>query len=222
MLDQLKLWMDPVARPGPEAMAVDEWLLEALGSPVLRVYRWQGEWGSLGYFGKLAEAEAALPGLQWVRRLTGGGLVDHRADWTYTLAIPATSAISRMKGAESYRWIHGILAQTLQGEGMRAALSDGGMESGAALCFQNPVSHDIVGPFGSKLAGAGQRRTQRGLLHQGSVAGVCTAEASSARAIRFARALSRASAEEEISIPQSWIDERVRTRYALPSWTFRR
>jgi hypothetical protein len=43
MFDELKLWVDPVARVAPESMAVDEWLLETAQQPVLRVYRWLGE-----------------------------------------------------------------------------------------------------------------------------------------------------------------------------------
>ena len=39
---KLRLWMDPVRRCGPEAMAVDEWLLETAEIPVLRVYGWAG------------------------------------------------------------------------------------------------------------------------------------------------------------------------------------
>jgi lipoate-protein ligase A len=223
MLEHLTLWMDPVVREGPEAMAVDEWILEnVVGAAILRVYRWDRAWGSLGYFGKLAEAQVAVPGLKWVRRLTGGGLVDHRDDWTYTLAIPAKSAVSRMKGAESYRWIHSILAETLRREGMVAALSDGKVETGASLCFQNPVNHDIVNPEGIKLAGAGQRRTQRGLLHQGSVAGTRTAKASLSRAISLARALCHDFSVDEISIPRSSIMDKVEMRYGLPSWTHRR
>ena len=79
VFENLQLWLDPVARPGPEAMAVDEWLLGEVQVPLLRIYRWQGEWGSLGYFGSLSEAQKNFPGLQWVRRWTGGGTVDHRA-----------------------------------------------------------------------------------------------------------------------------------------------
>jgi lipoate-protein ligase A len=36
-------------------------------------------------------------------------------------------------------------------------------------CFEKPVAWDLVDRQGRKLAGAGQRRTRRGLLHQGSV-----------------------------------------------------
>jgi hypothetical protein len=70
VFERLHLWIDPLERPGPEAMAVDEWLLENATLPVLRVYRWRGEWGSVGYFGKLAEARHSFPGISWVRRWT--------------------------------------------------------------------------------------------------------------------------------------------------------
>jgi lipoate-protein ligase A len=35
-------------------------------------------------------------------------------------------------------------------------------------CFENPVAFDLLAD-GIKIAGAAQRRTQRGLLHQGSI-----------------------------------------------------
>ena len=38
VFERLLLWLDPVKRPGPEAMAVDEWLLETAAQPILRVY----------------------------------------------------------------------------------------------------------------------------------------------------------------------------------------
>jgi lipoyl(octanoyl) transferase len=57
------------------------------GMPVLRVYGWQGNWGSLGYFGKSPKRVAGFPEIDWVRRWTGGGTVDHRADWTYTARV---------------------------------------------------------------------------------------------------------------------------------------
>ncbi|MFT3991228.1 MAG: hypothetical protein QM680_07440 [Luteolibacter sp.] len=166
----MKLWVDPVARSGPEAMAVDEWLVERRLGVVLRVYRWEGDWGSVGYFGKLREAQADFPGLQWVRRWTGGGTVDHRGDWTYSVIVPPGEAAFSWKGAESYRVIHEALAQALGVVGVFARMSSGAEETGASACFENPVCHDLIDARGAKLAGAGQRRTRSGLLHQGSVA----------------------------------------------------
>ena len=220
---KLRLWMDPVKRSGPEAMAVDEWLLETADAPVLRVYGWAGEWGSVGYFGILADAAVSFPGVGWVRRWTGGGTVDHRVDWTYTVVAPQGEPLARWRGAESYRAIHAALAETLVAEGIAARLSAGAEETGAALCFENPVSHDLLGMDGRKLAGAGQRRSRLGLLHQGSVAGVGGDEAlSRRRAENFA---ARLACDWQIypyqPEPQD-IARRIAARYGRAEWTQRR
>lgn len=214
----LLLWLDPVSRPGPEAMAVDEWLLETRDQPVLRVYPWQGAWGSIGYFGDLADAREQFPDLDWVRRFTGGGTVDHRADWTYTLVIPRSEKIATAKGAESYRIIHAALARAL-GSGR---LSDGAHSTGSTACFTNPVAHDIVNTIGHKLAGAGQRRTKHGLLHQGSVAGKCSDRESRQRAIRLAGELSTSWSFAELEPPLELVDHLAARRYGNPVWTERR
>lgn len=222
IFERLALWMDPVNRPGPEAMAVDEWLLETADEPVLRIYGWHGAWGSVGYFGKLDEARASFPGVEWVRRWTGGGTVDHRADWTYTVVAPGRGTLAGLRGAESYRVIHSALAEALVEEGMEARLSTGDEETGAALCFENPVSHDLVGAANRKLAGAGQRRTRKGLLHQGSVAAPCDPAASPARAERLAARLAGEWKPRAFEPPAEIIREKILTRYTAPAWTLRR
>jgi lipoate-protein ligase A len=220
--DFLYVWIDPIRRLGPEAMAVDEWLLEHAEAPVLRVYRWHGEWGSIGYFGSLADAKASFPVLDWVRRWTGGGTVDHRQDWTYSVVAPAVESLSIMRGDRSYRLIHAAVAEALTLEGIEARLSSGEEKTGASLCFENPVNHDLVGKGGRKLAGAGQRRTRSGLLHQGSVAAACSPEDSSARAGRLATALASAWSFKDYSPPEALIAGLLATRYARVDWTQRR
>lgn len=222
-LAQLELWIDPVSRSGPDAMAVDEWLLQTTQVPVLRVYRWLGDWGSLGYFSKLSEAEAAIPGLNWVRRWTGGGVVDHRADWTYSLAIPASEPLARARGLVSYQHIHLILANVIGAEGLVVQLSEGTGKSGAAACFSNPVDFDLVGEAGVKLAGAGQRRSRAGLLHQGSIAVGCgDLRHSLARAQAIAEQLSAmAPLPFSKAVDDQAISEIARSRYAVNSWTER-
>lgn len=221
VFEQLHVWIDPVKRPGPEAMAVDEWLLETVEVPVLRIYGWQGEWGSIGYFGKLASAQTAFPELEWVRRWTGGGTVDHRADWTYTVVAPADSSIAGMRGAESYRILHEALAQALRDESIDAHLSPGADLTGAALCFENPVGHDLIDSVGRKLAGAGQRRTRRGLLHQGSVAAPCDTDVSEKRGGRMAVLIAVRWKKVELQPPTDWIDHNIRSRYGSASWISR-
>jgi lipoate-protein ligase A len=218
-LDSLWLWLDPVERPGPEAMAVDEWLLETATLPVLRVYHWRGDWGSVGYFGCLADAAASFPGVEWVRRWTGGGTVDHRADWTYSVIVPAGSELAKARGTESYRRIHGALAEALRQESKEVILSGGGESTGAASCFENPVCHDLIDVDGRKLAGAGQRRTSSGLLHQGSVAGFCDSDL---RAHRLASCLADSSETKNMSPPPEIIAAKVAARYGLDAWTKRR
>ncbi len=219
----LLLWVDPVRRAGPEAMAVDEWLLETAPLPVLRVYGWAGDWGSIGYFGKIAEATTVFPGLDLVRRWTGGGIVDHRADWTYTLVAPQGEPLAGWRGAESYRRIHEALAETLAAEGIAARSSTGNEETGAVLCFENPVSHDLVGVDGSKLAGAGQRRSRQGLLHQGSVVAECRDEPKSmARAEDFANRLSKSWEPFQFQPDPDDLCLRAGARYACREWTHRR
>lgn len=223
IFEKLLLWVDPVKRPGPEAMAVDEWLLETTRQPVLRIYEWAGDWVSLGYFGKIEEARSAFPGVELVRRWSGGGMVDHRKDWTYTVVAPQGEPVAAWRGAESYRRLHAALVQTLGGEGIEARLSEGFEETGATLCFENPVSHDLLGSDGRKLAGAGQRRSRQGLLHQGSLGvPVANAAASLIRAKDFAGRI--ASEWEMIDLgPQMGdLSNRICTRYASAKWTERR
>lgn len=223
IFDELRLWLDPVRRSGPEAMAVDQWLLETARLPVLRVYGWAGDWVSVGYFGGSGGAAVAFPGVSMVRRWTGGGIVDHRADWTYTIVAPQGERLAGWRGAESYRRIHAALAATLAAERIAVRTSDGREETDAVLCFENPVCHDLLSATdGRKIAGAGQRRSRLGLLHQGSVSLGCGEAESRARAVDFAGRIS--DNWEMIQIhPDSgdisrWVDE----RYALDKWTCRR
>jgi lipoate-protein ligase A len=223
VFEKLQLWVDPLPRTGPEAMAIDEWLLESATCPVLRVYGWEGDWASLGYFGKIAEVRASLPELKVVRRWTGGGLVDHRGDWTYTIVAPQGESLAQARGAESYRRIHEKLLLSLHHEGVEGVMSQGDESTGHSLCFENPVGHDLVAPGGRKLAGAGQRRTKWGLLHQGSVAISCDSmEASARRADDLAAGLS--SKLEPFTTRPDPHDLEMRTsrRYNRVEWMDRR
>lgn len=223
-LEGLQLWIDPQARTGPESMAVDEWL-HGNNRLILRIYRWQGEWGSLGYFGSLAQARYTFPEIQqWVRRRTGGGIVDHRGDWTYSLVIPSAGNDQRLGGAKIYQTIHQALAETLQAEGLNVRLCDGDLDAGLASCFDNPVAYDLVDNSGRKFAGAGQKRNKAGLLHQGSVAlQAATRKLSRERAERLADALSGGKwSEASMEIPADTIQALIDQRYGQVEWTERR
>ena len=152
-------------------MAIDRALMEhAAEGPILRLYRWEPNWGSYGYFQTETEARAAFKNLTWVRRWTGGGVVDHRADRTYTLAIPPWHPVAKLRQDGSYQAIHEGVAEALLAMEIQTNFSETCQPGASAACFEAPVRWDLTGPNGNKLAGAGQRRGRLGFLHQGSVA----------------------------------------------------
>ena len=167
VFQKLAVWIDPVPRDGPDQMACDEALLQMTEVPVLRVFRWSGSWISLGYFTPWQEAAATRPGLPVCRRWTGGGVVVHEKDFTFALVAPRSEEWARRRPEESYRLVHSALAGALREAGGAATVFEG-KARGAASCFEGPVRHDVMDGE-RKIAGGAQRRTKRGLLHQGSI-----------------------------------------------------
>lgn len=167
VFDRLSLWMDPVSRDGPSQMACDEALMAIAEEPVLRIFHWSEPWVSAGYFVPWAEAESARPHLPVCRRWTGGGVVVHENDLTFALVAPRKEAWARLRPEESYRVLHAALVGALREAGIPADLFNLGTAAGAE-CFAGPVRHDVMSGT-RKIAGGAQRRTKRGLLHQGSI-----------------------------------------------------
>lgn len=166
--NQLILHLDGT-HAGPMNMAVDQAWLEHSTVPVLRIYTWDQPTVTLGYAQSLPKLQDALPGWPVVRRWTGGGVVLHQEDYTYSVIVPPADPWSETTALESYRRIHGSLAEALSANdhpGCRLALQEDVIE--APFCFVAPAVHDVIRGT-SKVAGAGQRRGKLGLLHQGSV-----------------------------------------------------
>ena len=160
----LTLCLDPLPRAAAMNMAVDQALLETTQEPVLRVYQWDKPSISIGYSHDLQALKDSLPAWPVVRRWTGGGVVWHDSDTTYSLIVPTSDPWSRTRPLDSYQLIHRSLADRM-GDGLLAG--DAERKEGS-LCFQAPALHDIMRE-GEKIAGAGQRRSRHGLLHQGSI-----------------------------------------------------
>jgi lipoate-protein ligase A len=145
-------------------MAIDEALLREVREPVLRIYEWNIPAVSLGYF-----QPAALAGERpFVRRYTGGGLVDHAHDVTYTIVLPRAHPWLELSMPESYRIIHQGVQAVLTASGIASELTPAAQAVESDACFQKAVRFDVVAGA-SKLSGAAQRRTREGLLHQGSI-----------------------------------------------------
>lgn len=155
---------DPLPHGAALNMAIDEVLLRSAQVPLLRFYTWSRPALSFGYFGRWEQAAQAAQGRELVRRWTGGGMVPHGSDLTYTLIVPRGHAFAAQAPLETYQAIHAVVAQAL-GD---ASLAPEDAPSDSCACFESPVRHDVL-RGGQKVAGAAQRRTRFGLLHQGSI-----------------------------------------------------
>jgi lipoyl(octanoyl) transferase len=150
--------------------------------PRFRHYEWRSPAFTFGFSQKIAAVRAALPPdmtIDLCRRPTGGGIVDHRHDWTYALVIPRGHPLEDVRATQSYREVHASVVTALRGQGVSAILkptrdepADAMTEVGAqaGVCFQRAELFDVVhGETGEKIAGAAQKRNKRGLLFQGSL-----------------------------------------------------
>ncbi len=196
----MKLHLLPVRTAGAaENMAVDFLLLQRYPGPPaprFRHYAWRGPAFTFGFSQKIAFVRAALAAdlpCDLCRRPTGGGIVDHRNDWTYSLVLPRGLPLYDEPAPRSYRVIHECLTATLVALGQPAVVKmqcepesscgselarDSGDLSrasslpqvGPGVCFQRAELYDVVNSrTGAKIAGAAQKRNKHGLLFQGSI-----------------------------------------------------
>lgn len=235
-----------------ENMALDFLLLQrypAPAAPRFRHYEWRRPALTFGYSQKIGFVRANLPAdetFDLCRRPTGGGIVDHRHDWTYTLVLPRGHALYDERAAQSYRIVHECLAAALAALGQPAAVklecdpgescgSDLGRDKSRAstlplealipgVCFQRAELYDVVNTAtGAKIAGAAQKRNKHGLLFQGSIeksaVGPVDWDGFSARFVAVLALALRVEAQ-----PTPWPDlneeevEGLIERYASPEW----
>jgi lipoate-protein ligase A len=152
-------------------MAMDEALLEnvsRLGQPVLRFYGWTEPAATFGYFQKYSEVACATLLRPLIRRPTGGGIVPHDADWTYSAVFPPGHEWHSLKAVESYRRIHEWIQIAFASLKVETELAPCCKKSLPGQCFVGHEKFDLLW-HGKKIAGAAQRRNNFGLLIQGSV-----------------------------------------------------
>ena len=184
------------ARPAAMNMAIDEALLEMANLPAIRFYRWRSPALSFGYFGRFADVVDYAAQRDLVRRWTGGGIVLHGDDLTYSIIVPRNDPVFAGSSMSVYENVHRALCEalsviakhadllavaavcdrrTIQDRSVHSWEITGREINATAVtdrryndCFANPVRADVM-VNGRKVAGAAQRRTRAGLLHQGSI-----------------------------------------------------
>jgi lipoate-protein ligase A len=166
-LDELQVYAQAEPLSAALNMAVDEALLERASIPILRFYGWRQPSLSFGYFGRYSDVAKEAAHREIVRRWTGGGIVLHGDDLTYSFILPRAHIGASHSSRAIYSHVHGAIQRALSAsEDVALAASDAPKISDA--CFANPVVADVL-ISGRKIAGAAQRRTRAGLLHQGSI-----------------------------------------------------
>jgi lipoate-protein ligase A len=208
-------------------MGIDEALLQTAMVPTIRFYRWRSPALSFGYFGTFSDVEIHAAERDLVRRWTGGGIVFHGDDLTYSIVIPANDPAFAESSVALYQKIHLALCQLLIAIGHCAEVVESARCADRTPqrsvpthnCFANPVRADVM-INDRKIAGAAQRRTRRGLLQQGSIQGIAT---NSDLAENFAQALSVNRSEFEINEELfERAREFVQLKYGTESWLRKR
>ena len=225
----LTIYHDESLHSAAMNMTIDEALLETASVPTIRFYRWRSPALSFGYFGKFSDVAVYAAERDLVRRWTGGGIVFHGDDLTYSIVIPASDPVFDESSIAIYEKIHRALCGALVKTGQRAVVAVDPASFSAATraavnpsgynCFANPARADVM-MDGRKIAGAAQRRTRRGLLQQGSIQGFAM---NTDLAQRFAQALSANCSEFEITkaiLMQA--QEVAQQKYGTESWLRKR
>jgi lipoate-protein ligase A len=164
--EKLRLIQEEHPRPAAENMAVDESLFLTAVGPVFRSYRWVRPSVSFGYFTPWDEVSRRFSGRDLVRRWTGGGIVEHGQDFTYSLICPGRRNLPTTM--EFYQFVHLAIATILRKNGSPVEIAPGTEPIRSAACFEKAVQFDLK-LRGEKIAGAAIRRNRQGLLLQGSI-----------------------------------------------------
>jgi lipoyl(octanoyl) transferase len=167
---------------GVANMAIDEALLDgfdpASSAPVLRLYGWDPPALSMGRFQNpdtvLDLARCRARGVAIVRRITGGGVIYHADELTYSLVCSPSQIPGAGSVKESYRALNRFLLEFYRGLGLPAAYAIDAealpRRPGArtAFCFAGRESFDVLA-CGRKIGGNAQRRTRSAVFQHGSI-----------------------------------------------------
>lgn len=152
-------------------MRADEEALSSLiasSTPILRFYEWSVPSATYGYFlnpDDYFDREGLQKhSLALARRPTGGGVIFHTCDFAFSVIVPAGHPFYSLDPLLSYHEINSRVLKAIE----KGSLSDDFQCSPGGFCMAKPTKYDLL-LEGRKVGGAAQRKTKKGLLHQGSL-----------------------------------------------------
>ncbi len=163
-------------------MAIDEALFRCFdpGSsrPILRLYGWQPAALSLGRFQKasvdLDLQRCKADELTVVRRITGGGVIYHADELTYSLVCAPQQIPAARSVKESFRLLTSFLLEFYCALELKAAYAidlfphSSRLGARTPLCFAGQESYDIL-VNNRKIGGNAQRRSRQVIFQHGSI-----------------------------------------------------
>jgi lipoate-protein ligase A len=177
---QPKEWhviVDRTPLKGSLNMAIDEFLFQSLElepKTFLRFYTWRRPTASLGYSQRIDRVvDSGLcqkKGIDIVRRITGGKLVLHHKEVTYSLCSSDTE-IFPPNLVDSYSLVSRALMHGLKRMGLDPSLADAPPEfytRGNLPCFSYPARNEVE-VMGKKIIGSAQKRVDSKFLQHGSI-----------------------------------------------------
>lgn len=160
-----------------EQMALDDLLAHTRGQTVtLRFYHWTDTpsvtFGYAQFVREVRQATGSFAG-PLCRRPTGGGIVYHQDDLTFSLVFPSPE-----KPTDIYKKLHTHIHAALIAAGLSARVATQKLPASAYApsrqhqanaCFINPVENDLLLANGQKMLGGAIRRFGTTVLYQGSL-----------------------------------------------------
>lgn len=162
-----------------ENMDFDAALLSDLASNprhLLRFYDWKNPSISHGHFIRPEEhlhlSAAEQLGVDIAKRPTGGGVICHFTDFTFSIFVPKESPYYTTDTLTNYCFVNKRIKKALENiSQQQLQLLDENISDNSSLsrfCMAKPTVLDVM--CGSlKASGGAQRRTRHGFLHQGTI-----------------------------------------------------
>lgn len=157
-----------------ENMAIDEALLKSFNNgdyPILRLYTWDKDSLTIG-ISQQVETYTFLDDKKdkIAKRITGGGVLFHGHDLSYSLVIP-THLLGDLNIKKSYEYICSFILEFYKKLGLNVCYAkddENIILSKSEYCQVGFEAYDIL-VNGQKIGGNAQRRTKKAIFQHGSI-----------------------------------------------------
>ncbi|MDP8216224.1 MAG: biotin/lipoate A/B protein ligase family protein [Candidatus Kaelpia imicola] len=185
-------------------MAFDQALISSVSNldspPIFRVYGWRPYGVSFGFTQKIETVldleRCDAKNVPYVRRMTGGSVILHRDDISYSVISKREDLCIRGGVLDSYKTINSFLIRFYESLGLKveyAENKDSGIDSGVCSFFKE--RYDVIYK-GLKIGGNAQRRRGDVLFQHGSI----SLKDSSSELLMLLKESSRRSEAKSISL----------------------